>query len=89
MNENMKKEILAKWNEWKYDVWDSNKNTWTQRDQAIAETIDQILLKELAVIQELVIIIIILRLVMVDTVFQRTQNNCSVILRIFQISFYA
>tara|TARA_X000001382_G_scaffold65215_2_gene45207 strand:+ start:389 stop:553 length:165 start_codon:yes stop_codon:yes gene_type:complete len=47
MNENMKKEILAKWNEWKYDVWDSNKNTWTQRDQAIAETIDQILLKEL------------------------------------------
>ena len=47
MNENMKKEILAKWNEWKYDVWDSNKNTWTQRDQSIAETIDQILLKEL------------------------------------------
>ena len=47
MNENMKKEILDKWNEWKYDLWEANKNNWTQRDQSIAETIDQILLKEL------------------------------------------
>ena len=47
MNDNMKKEILAKWNEWKYDLWEANKNNWTQRDQSIAETIDQILLKEL------------------------------------------
>ena len=43
----MKKEILKKWNEWKWDVWESNKGNWTQRDQSIAETIDQILLKEL------------------------------------------
>jgi hypothetical protein len=47
MTEDMKKEILEKWNEWKYDVWESNKINWTQRDQSIAETIDQILLKEL------------------------------------------
>ena len=47
MNEQMKKDILDKWNEWKYDIWDSNKNTWNQRDQSIAEMIDQILLKEL------------------------------------------
>ena len=47
MNDQMKKEVLDKWNEWKYDVWESNKTTWNQRDQAIAETIDKILLKEL------------------------------------------
>jgi hypothetical protein len=47
MNNQMKKDILDKWNEWKYDIWDSNKNTWNQRDQSIAEMIDQILLKEL------------------------------------------
>ena len=47
MNEQMKKDILDKWREWKWDIWESNKNTWNQRDQAIAETIDQILLKEL------------------------------------------
>ena len=45
--EELKKEILKKWNEWKWDIWESNKNDWTQRDQSIAETIDQILLKEL------------------------------------------
>ena len=33
MNDQMKKDILDKWNEWKYDIWDSNKNTWNQRDQ--------------------------------------------------------
>ena len=47
MTEEMKKEILEKWNEWKWDLWESNKSNWSQRDQSIAETIDQILLKEL------------------------------------------
>ena len=47
MNEQMKKDILDKWREWKWDIWESNKNTWNQRDQSIAETIDQILLTEL------------------------------------------
>ena len=47
MNEQMKKDILDKWREWKYDIWESNKTDWNQRDQSIAEMIDQILLKEL------------------------------------------
>ena len=47
MNEQMKKDILDKWREWKYDNWESNKTSWNQRDQSIAEMIDQILLKEL------------------------------------------
>ena len=47
MNEQMKKYILDKWREWKYDIWESNKTSWNQRDQSIAEMIDQILLKEL------------------------------------------
>ena len=47
MNEQMKKDILDKWREWKYDIWESNKTSWNQRDQSIAETIDHILLKEL------------------------------------------
>ena len=47
MNDQMKKDILDKWREWKYDIWESNKTDWNQRDQSIAEMIDQILLKEL------------------------------------------
>ena len=47
MNDQMKKDILDKWNEWKWDIWESNKTDWNQRDQSIAEMIDQILLKEL------------------------------------------
>ena len=46
MDDNMKKEILAKWNEWKWDLWEANKNNWNQRDQSIAETIDMVLRKE-------------------------------------------
>ena len=47
MNDKMKEEVLDKWNEWKWDIYESNKPDWNQRDQSIAETIDQILLKEL------------------------------------------
>ncbi len=47
MNDKMKKEILDNWFSWKYDIIDCNRSEWTQRDQAIIETIDQILLKEL------------------------------------------
>tara|TARA_Y100000593_G_scaffold54495_1_gene101850 strand:- start:139 stop:303 length:165 start_codon:yes stop_codon:yes gene_type:complete len=47
MDKKMKKEILDSWNSWKWDIWESNRSTWNQRDQAIAETISQILLKEL------------------------------------------
>ena len=47
MNDKMKKEILENWFSWKYDIIDCNRSEWTQRDQSIIETIDQILLKEL------------------------------------------
>ena len=47
MGDKIHKEVLDKWNEWKWDVWESNKATWNQTDQAIAETIGQILLREL------------------------------------------
>ena len=47
MDNKMKQEVLDKWNEWKWDIYESNKPDWNQRDQEIAETIDQILLKEL------------------------------------------
>ena len=47
MDSKMMQEILDNWNSWKYDIIDCNTSTWNQRDQSIAETIDQILLKEL------------------------------------------
>ena len=47
MHDQMKKDILDKRPELKYDIWESNKTDWNQRDQSIAEMIDQILLKEL------------------------------------------
>ena len=47
MDKKMKKEILDNWFSWKYDIIDCNRSEWTQRDQSIIETIDQILLKEL------------------------------------------
>jgi len=47
MDKKMKKEILDSWNSWKYDIQDMNRSEWNQRDQSIAETISQILLKEL------------------------------------------
>ena len=48
MNDSMKKEILAKWNEWKYDLWESNKNNWTQRDDSKVDAITAILEEQLA-----------------------------------------
>ena len=47
MTEQMMKEILDDWTHWRFDIWESNRTTWNQRDQAIAETVSQILLKEL------------------------------------------
>ncbi len=48
MNDKMKKEILENWFSWKYDIIDCNRSEWTQRDQAIIETIEQILNDELS-----------------------------------------
>ena len=47
MSDKIHEEVLDKWNEWKWDVWESNRSTWSKDDQTIAETIGQILLKEL------------------------------------------
>jgi hypothetical protein len=47
MDEKMKQELLDNWNSWKYDIVDMNRSTWTQRDQAILDTIGVILRKEL------------------------------------------
>jgi len=47
MDDKMKKEIIDSWNSWKWDIWESNRSTWNQRDQSIAETISQILNDEL------------------------------------------
>ena len=47
MDDQMRKDILDKWNEWKWDIWESNRTTWNQRDQAIMDTIELILRKEL------------------------------------------
>ena len=47
MDDKMMQEILDDWISWKYDIIDCNISTWNQRDQSIAETISQILLKEL------------------------------------------
>ena len=47
MDDKMKKEILDNWLSWKYDIIDCNRSEWTQRDQSMIDTINQILLKEL------------------------------------------
>ena len=47
MNDKMKEEVLDNWNSWRYDIKDMNRSEWTQRDEAIVEKINQILLKEL------------------------------------------
>ena len=47
MDSKMMQEILDDWISWKYDIIDCNISTWNQRDEAIAEKINQILLKEL------------------------------------------
>ena len=46
MDKKMMQEILDDWISWKYDLWETNKNNWNQRDQSIAEKIDMVLRKE-------------------------------------------
>ena len=47
MGDKIHKEVIESWNSWKYDILDMNRSTWSKDDQTIAETIGQILLKEL------------------------------------------
>ena len=48
MNEQMKKDILDKWREWKYDIIEMNTSTWNQRDQSKIDKITAILEEQLA-----------------------------------------
>ena len=43
----MKKEILDDWNSWKYDIYESNKSTWNQRDDSKINMITKILEEKL------------------------------------------
>jgi hypothetical protein len=49
MTEEMMKEILESWTNWKYDIIDTNKAEWNQRDQSKLDTITAILENELKV----------------------------------------
>ena len=46
MTSEMLQEILDDWKSWKYDIYESNKSTWTQRDDTIMDVIDIALRKE-------------------------------------------
>ena len=48
MTEDMIKEILEDWNSWKYDIYESNKSSWNQRDDSKIDMITAILEEQLA-----------------------------------------
>tara|TARA_Y100000592_G_scaffold63551_1_gene99064 strand:+ start:157 stop:321 length:165 start_codon:yes stop_codon:yes gene_type:complete len=43
MTEQMMQEILDDWMSWKYDIWEANTTTWTQRDDSKVHMIGVIL----------------------------------------------
>ena len=49
MTEEMMKEILDDWNNWKHDIYESNKSTWNQRDDSKINKITAILENELKI----------------------------------------
>ena len=48
MTSEMLQEILDDWKSWKHDIYESNRSTWTQRDQSKVEKITAILEEQLA-----------------------------------------
>ena len=48
MTSEMLQEILDDWKSWKYDIYESNKSTWTQRDDSKVDAITAILEEQLA-----------------------------------------
>ena len=48
MTSEMLQEILDDWESWKYDIYESNKSTWTQRDDSKVDVITDILNEQLA-----------------------------------------
>ena len=47
MTEEMMQEILDNWNSWKYDIYESNKSSWDQRDDSKLDMITAILEEQL------------------------------------------
>tara|TARA_R100001015_G_C4458563_1_gene46224 strand:+ start:80 stop:247 length:168 start_codon:yes stop_codon:yes gene_type:complete len=47
MTRQMMQEILDDWGSWKYDIWDTNKTTWTVRDDSKVHMIGVILKEKL------------------------------------------
>jgi hypothetical protein len=47
MTKQMMQEILDDWGSWKYDIWDTNKTTWTVRDDSKIHMIGVILKEKL------------------------------------------
>jgi len=47
MTETMMQEIINDWEEWREDIYDSNKSTWTQRDDKKIDIIGEILKEQL------------------------------------------
>ena len=47
MTEKMIQEIVDDWEDWKHDVYESNKSTWTQRDDKKINIISEMLKEQL------------------------------------------
>ena len=43
MDQKTNKEIIDNWNSWKYDIYESNKSTWTDKDDSILNLITKII----------------------------------------------
>jgi len=52
MTSDMMKEILEDWMSWKYDIWESNKTTWTVRDDSKIHMIGVILEEKMKEIKD-------------------------------------
>jgi hypothetical protein len=47
MTEKMIQEIVDDWEDWKHDVYENNKSTWTQRDDKKIDIISEMLKEQL------------------------------------------
>ena len=47
MTEKMIQEIVDDWEDWKHDIYENNKSTWTQRDDKKIDIISAVLKEQL------------------------------------------
>tara|TARA_R110000851_G_scaffold228039_1_gene380790 strand:- start:319 stop:489 length:171 start_codon:yes stop_codon:yes gene_type:complete len=47
MTEKMIQEIVDDWEDWKHDIYENNKSTWTQRDDKKINIISEMLKEQL------------------------------------------